>query len=176
AELDGTPVPRAWAGLRRHRSQESTRRAARRFELRHGVCRGLSHFDMLGAIRISAAELLVAEQPIHAPHQVLLAGLLECCARLVQVTHALEDESQIAPSAGALGGSTDDRLALLTCALELPGFDVTKGEIHPRCELAWTRLDDFFVDFDGARVEPQPEVDDAEQALSLDILRLHGEG
>src|SRR6185503_14774373 len=45
--------------------------------------------------------------------------------------------------------------------------------VDSRRDLVGTEPNDVFVDLDGARIEPEPKIDDTEQPLALDVAGLH---
>src|ERR1700748_745453 len=60
-------------------------------------------------------------------------------------------------------------------ARELTGLQVAERQIDARRDLRGAHANQLFVDLDGTRIMPEPEVDHAEQALPLDVARLERE-
>jgi hypothetical protein len=75
-----------------------------------------------------------------------------------------------------VAGALLDHLLQLEAGLRgLARLQVREGQVDARLERVRVQLDELLVDGDGARVEPEAEVDDAEQVLPLGVARLEGE-
>ncbi len=86
------------------------------------------------------------------------------------VPEPLKREPEVPPRAAVRGVLLDHALELEACLRRLPGLQVREGEVDPRLERLGVELDQALVDGDGARVEPEPKVDDAEEILPLGSL------
>src|SRR6185369_12760388 len=109
------------------------------------------------------------------PHQVWLPRSFEGRARALEIAQALVHESQVAPGAHVIRDAQRHFFEAIAGGLGLSGFEVAERQIHTRADFLRANTDDLLVDLLRARVEPESEVDDTEQALAFDVLRLNSQ-
>src|SRR6185312_270060 len=87
----------------------------------------------------------------------------------------LERETEVPPGAAVPGALLHHLLQLEARLCRLPRLQVGERQVDARLQRVGVQLDELLVDGDRPRVEPQPEVDDAEEVLPLGIERLERE-